>query len=637
MAYKSRVSNKYMGATFAGQVNAASDSEAMDLARTLQRTVNPALERIYDRNVEKQKDEAKTKINQLFLEGKKSDQIQAEILEGKHPELSGKYVEKTVSYHTGRHEAVDAITKIESNKDKYDHRETNLPAFYKEYLPSFADRDGSYTLGFAAVFNQYKANEAIKDAEVRAKYAKEEKLNQGAKIISAVPVEEVWNTINSLNVPVPPEEGDSKPREFYSKEELNSVAIKHANNLLDMATTPEEIDRALKVLTADRGLGKDGTKLGSLVSTKRSDIADLVGKLNRRRTTLVTNNRIENEYKETKQKQDLVKKLFEKNTDGSEKSFQEKQKFLEDAKTFGDISFYNSINNIITSDISQVNNDPNQLGDFMTSILEGTYDDFTDMVKDFDKNKFSQDQLSKAITYWNTWKNNYDKGVKPIWQTNDTYTNSTAYILDAVAEPFRDKLGNIMKGGEFAQYRARNYIIQTIEEEEISFYNKNNRKPTELERQQIITKIGDYVIKQFTTRNKNVELQTFTEQEAAAFKADQERKDKELKYQQSGIDVPLLNLQTTLQNKTNVPKLPKMETSWFKLDSTDRKNYIEKTVIPTVQQFLTQSFGVQLTPEMWDSLTDEDAQNMYGNVAQAFGIDPNIVQIAIGNILRGQQ
>ena len=67
MAYKSRVSNKYMGATFAGQVNAASDSEAMDLARTLQRTVNPALERIYDRNVEKQKDEAKTKINQLFL------------------------------------------------------------------------------------------------------------------------------------------------------------------------------------------------------------------------------------------------------------------------------------------------------------------------------------------------------------------------------------------------------------------------------------------------------------------------------------------------------------------------------------------------------------------------------------------
>ena len=33
MAYKSRVTNKYMGATFAGQVNAANRTEGLDLIK----------------------------------------------------------------------------------------------------------------------------------------------------------------------------------------------------------------------------------------------------------------------------------------------------------------------------------------------------------------------------------------------------------------------------------------------------------------------------------------------------------------------------------------------------------------------------------------------------------------------------
>ena len=91
---------------------------------------------------------------------KDTETINQEILDGVHPELTGRYVEKTVQYHRGRHEAVDAIAKIEENKHKYDFQTTNLPAFYKEYLPSFADKDGSYALGFAAVFNNFKAKEA---------------------------------------------------------------------------------------------------------------------------------------------------------------------------------------------------------------------------------------------------------------------------------------------------------------------------------------------------------------------------------------------------------------------------------------------------------------------------------------------
>ena len=637
MAYKSRVTNKYMGSTFAGRVNSATKSDATDLVNILQKDVNPAISRIMVAEVEKKKDTATQKMNELMLT-KDADTIQKEILSGQHPELSGKYVEKTVEYHNGKIQAVDAIKKIEENKSNYDFLETNLPAFYKQYLPSFADKDGSYTLGFSSVFNEYKAKEAIKDAEIRSQYAYTKKINDNVKIVLNGEEGTEWDIINKgLDYKLPPEEGGTTSRMFLTNTEKNDVALESARFLLDTATSSDDIDRALKILSAPRGIGKDGMNLGSLVSTKRSDVSDLVKKLNNKRVSLVTTERIQNEYQENLQKKDLIKNLFENNPDGSEKSFAQKQEILENAKSFGDITFYNSINNIITSDISQVNDNPDELSDFMNNVLEGGFTSLTDMVKEFDSKRFSQDHLSKAITYYNTYEARYEKGLKPIHQTDETYTTSMAYILDAVSEPFRDKLGNIMKGGEYAQYRARNYMISTITEQENKFKEENGRAPTALERQKIITEIGDYVIKQFSTRQKDIELLSFTDIEKIEQDKEVKRQALEEKYRNVGLDVPLSNLQTILQNKNNIPELPKMETSFFKSRETERQEYLTNTVIPTVQDFLTKSFGVQLTPSMWEALSDEDAQNVYGNVANAFKIDPKVVQVVIGNILRGQQ
>ena len=637
MAYKSRVTNKYMGSTFAGRVNSANKSDATDLVNILQKDVNPAISRIMVAEVEKKKDTATQKMNELMLT-KDADTIHKEILSGQHPELSGKYVEKTVEYHNGKIQAVDGSKKIEENKSNYDFLETNLPAFYKQYLPSFADKDGSYTLGFSSVFNEYKAKEAIKDAEVRSQYAYTKKINDNVKIVLNGEEGTEWDIINKgLDYKLPPEEGGTTSRMFLTNTEKNDVALESARFLLDTATSSDDIDRALKILSAPRGIGKDGMNLGSLVSTKRSDVSDLVKKLNNKRVSLVTTERIQNEYQENLQKKDLIKNLFENNPDGSEKSFAQKQEILENAKSFGDITFYNSINNIITSDISQVNDNPDELSDFMNNVLEGGFTSLTDMVKEFDSKRFSQDHLSKAITYYNTYEARYEKGLKPIHQTDETYTTSMAYILDAVSEPFRDKLGNIMKGGEYAQYRARNYMISTITEQENKFKEENGRAPTALERQKIITEIGDYVIKQFSTRQKDIELLSFTDIEKIEQDKEVKRQALEEKYRNVGLDVPLSNLQTILQNKNNIPELPKMETSFFKSRETERQEYLTNTVIPTVQDFLTKSFGVQLTPSMWEALSDEDAQNVYGNVANAFKIDPKVVQVVIGNILRGQQ
>ena len=66
MAYKSRVTNQYMGATFAGQVASSNKSDVTDLVNILQKKVNPPLAQIPEKYVETKKDVAKEKINELF-------------------------------------------------------------------------------------------------------------------------------------------------------------------------------------------------------------------------------------------------------------------------------------------------------------------------------------------------------------------------------------------------------------------------------------------------------------------------------------------------------------------------------------------------------------------------------------------
>jgi hypothetical protein len=276
MAYKSRVTNKYMGSTFAGRVNAATSTDATDLINILQKDVNPAISRIMLKEVQNKKDEAVQEINQL-LTTRDADTVQKEILEGKHPNLNNKYVQKTVQYHTGRHQAIDAITQIEANKDKYDFQTTNLPAFYKEYLPSFADKDGSYALGFAAVFNNYKAKDAIKDAKVRSDFAQTEKLKEGAKIVSRTEPEDFWKEVNSLHTPLPPEEGGTVRRYLYTNKEANDAALLFLNNAIDGAASTADLAKIEDIINMDRGVGEGGNQLGSLRSVKNNaDIAKVI-------------------------------------------------------------------------------------------------------------------------------------------------------------------------------------------------------------------------------------------------------------------------------------------------------------------------------------------------------------------------
>tara|TARA_R110000772_G_scaffold55346_7_gene126374 strand:+ start:508 stop:2412 length:1905 start_codon:yes stop_codon:yes gene_type:complete len=630
MAYKSRVTNKYMGSSFAGQVASSRTSSASDLINVLQKDVNPALSKIADKYVETKKDTAKEKLNELFLT-KDSQTIQQEILAGKHPELSSKFVEKTVSQHTGKHEAIDAIAKIESEKEQnYDFRETNLAAFYKNYLPKFDEKDGSYALGFASVFNQYKAKQFIADAEIRSKYAKEQKINQGSKIISKADVTDVWDIVNKdlIATKLPPEEGQTTSRQFYSNEEGNEVVIKHATDLYNTATGTDEIDRAIKILSTDRGMGKAGTKLGSLVDTNRTDVSELVGKLNRKRTTLENQDRINLEYKEKKDISKIFAEAFSDNEDGTSKTHAQKMEYREQLEKFGKPSLLSNFSKIMNEN-RFAETDPAAIDGFLMSVLTGNYTDLESMTRDFANQNIPTSELTKAITYFDKADTRRTKGVQPLHLSNPVYKASITQIKAAVKGNFTTS-GILASNGSTAIFNATNYMIKEVEEFEERFMEENKRKANNGDRQEFIKKLGDYVIQTYKN-TVSPEIMSMTEKEVADKEADDILKATKQKYDETGVTDVLTNITKSLKDKTfKVPKMTGDDTSYFKSRKTERKEFTQAKIIPAVADYLKQ---LQVTPEFYSVLTNPDAEKLVSQIASSLGIDLESVKQAVNNIV----
>ena len=62
-----------------------------------------------NKRIDRKKDKAIAKIDELYASGKSFETIQSEILANKHPDLTGKYIEQTTNYHAGK------VSKISSN------------------------------------------------------------------------------------------------------------------------------------------------------------------------------------------------------------------------------------------------------------------------------------------------------------------------------------------------------------------------------------------------------------------------------------------------------------------------------------------------------------------------------------------
>ena len=621
MAYKSRVTNQYMGAGFAGQVASSNKSDMTDLINVLQKEVNPALGKIAGTYIDTQKTEAKDKINSL-LATKDSASVQQEILDGKHPDLEGAFVEKTVAYHMGRQQAVDTITDIEKNKNTYDHTKTNLPAFYKQYLPDFSSKDASFTAGFAATFNNFKAKDAIQDADVRNKYAGEQKILGIAKTLSTAETpEEFFGLVDTYTKTKLPN------GTYASNEEGIQGSLTRLSEIYNTATKPEEIDFALSVLTHDRGMAKDGTLKGALTDTKRKDVYELVNKLNSKRVTLVNQERINAANKLTTDTDALFKEAADteiRDQDGGVTT-------RTHAETVNLINKMKAINPTKTDDLVKfldsnryTNNDPAVWNRIKSSITENRYENTNDLDKDMLRNNISSKQWAEARTLQTAAEKAKSAGLLPVYNTDYSYKTGLEDIVKLVKGNY-----NVGVLGGQEKPNAQAAIVQATDwakNEILNFEAAQKAKgvaPTFAEKIAHLKLMKDMTREIFTPDTLAGNIPSVTAYESAQQDKMVKQKAKADKYDAAGVNTFQSNVQNVVDNNIDLirksiddaiatfdPSFAGIpftggDSSFFSQDSTDKIRVANERL----PKYLANAFKDSgFNSEIMATLTDGDYQ-----------------------------
>ena len=270
MAYKSQVTNKYLGAGFKGAPKSNRNPASTELGQivsALQNDLTPAVANWATANIEGLQDAAEKKMQKLYASGKDSKTINAEILNGDHPDLEHKYTEAVVEGQIGRIEAYETINKIDLEIGNYKPRDETLETFWQGYLPNFDERGKFFTEGFAVVFNEYKAKALSKDAANRAIFQENLKINgivtslQGEYKLNGYQEGKFWQFVESFSSPLP---FGGKKNYFVSNASKNKAMFLFIEDLVRTAETTEQLKDAEKLLDEARG-GKH--KLGTLAET----------------------------------------------------------------------------------------------------------------------------------------------------------------------------------------------------------------------------------------------------------------------------------------------------------------------------------------------------------------------------------
>jgi hypothetical protein len=283
MAYKSQVTNKYMGTSFKGAPRSNRNPASTELGQivsALKNDLSPAIKNWADVNILKMKDDATKKMQKLYLSGKSSKDINKEILAGKHEDLEHKYTEAVVNGQLGRFDAYETINKIKEEIGNYKPREQTLESFWQGYLPNFDEKGQFFTEGFATVFSEYKAKSLMTDANERAVYQEGQKVNGVVNSLiteyemNGFVADKTWQLIESFGSPLP--FSGKKGNYFINNASKNKAAFIFADTLVKTAKTETQLDDVLSFLDEYRG-GKH--ELKSLGETYN---ADEIGKLRAR-------------------------------------------------------------------------------------------------------------------------------------------------------------------------------------------------------------------------------------------------------------------------------------------------------------------------------------------------------------------
>ena len=651
--YKSRIKNKYMGSGFEGYVASARTTEGLELAKKLQESALTG-QKLLNVKIDQDKDEAIEKVQSLYASGKKLEDIQAEILAGKHPDLTGKFIEKTTQFHLGKVKAAETIKTIEANKNKYDFKnpEQTLEKFYEQYLPNFNEADNSFTTGFASAFNQYKADEAIKDAEKRSVYASEKKIEEGRTIISSIPTSQLKDklveTWDNLSMQVPNSNGSDKPNTLYTNDEKQSVLLKEIESTIIEAKTLEDLDRADILLNMDLGVGADGQPRGRITDRKNDKVLLLKEKLDKRRRTLEIQDRQDKEFKEKEEVKDLFALLnsdveFTDEDGGTftrKRTYEEQLEIREKLAKYGEQSYLNAWAEAVKKD-RFVNTDPQAFDTIVADIYSGKYESQKDVLDVLVQQNIAADQWGAALTYYKAYESEKDKGKKPIHTTDAIYSAGITSNVNAVAGIFTNQMGQLKENGALAKAKAKSYMIKEIHAFEERYKKENDGKePTMLERQDFIDLTRKVLMKMFENENIDAEIKSVTEYEEEIEKQETEKKAKQTKYKEMGITDVFSKVDSALEANKGLIKeqLPKPDLSFFgkdtsltNVDSTDRKIFEDKEYPKFVANFLTETLGEGgITKEMLEAIDQADLNQMIRDIQAVIGSNITATQIQKG-------
>jgi len=618
--YKSQVTNKWIGSSYKGTVRHidARNTEMGQIVSALRNDLTPAMNKWGETHIEKKKTEAGAKMDELYANGWTTKKIHKAILNDEIPELSNQYATAVVDTHSGRFEAAETIRKINENIDSYDYKEGNqtLEEWYKQYLPNFNEASSQFTVGFSAVFNEWSAKAKIKDAENRAEWGHTVKINKAINWAdTTTTIEDIKNgnyfkKLMTLNTEMPISKKDGKAYYFDTNEINMEVALGHAKFLLSKATTTAELDKALAILTQDRGIGKGGNKLGSLLNAHPTEIGETLNAITNKRARLENKERTDIEWKEKQEKKNIFKEFwsdFDTNIKDVE-AWRDKLRKI-------DPTAVPSFNKLL-SDKRMSNASGEARQEFLIDVMEGTYDDIKDLAKALEEKGIPKEDFAQAFSYFERAEKMKKEDKKHIWETNSTVKESKKEILDVVKEKVGGG-GNSMfstKGND-AVRRANYYLkAQILNFEEFNEDGtKRENPPSEAEWRKFMKDMGDYVHKTFKQEKDYEKLEHWA---VAKEKQEDENKKKEKakKAQKELATNVITSIDSAIEQGTtfDIPVFSEDDKLWFSGEKKEKEKFVRDKIYPYIQE------SVKTVLENIEGI-DFTNKETYVNIAKALG------------------
>jgi len=622
--YNRQATNKYYGAANAGYVRtgSASDGLAKALASASQSVAIGENLRINNK-----KDKAIEKIQALEASGKTLEAIQGEILAGKHPDLTGKYIDATTQFHSGKIKAAEVIEQMtKAMETDYDITKDNLNDFSKQFLPDMEGQDSSFMAGFGSFYNVWKNDADLKDAKERGELASAKKIDEVRQVLSVIPNEDLetryveeWKSFGTTL-----RTSDNKElTKFYTNAELMEAIRQDVASIIDTADSIEDIERAEKIMSLNLGKGTNGQELGSLNSRKNQNTDVLKAALTAKKDAVIQKTRRDEDYNTAKATQAVWVEAFTPNEDGTPKSSLQIQDLLKriTIASKGSVGTIEAFTTHFNSDPkSRMIKDYKGSQDFLLSISMGEFDSHKDMMIAMVEEGIPDDLWAKANARWDRYqKSSADGAIPPIYDTDHHYVNTKDIILKTVAENYTisdDGTGT----KQAAQSDVLRYVNFEIEEQEAR-WEAEGLDVTPKMRKDFILEVQDYVNKTWTgnDEDKFKAPETLTmederariieeerlEAEEIAKQEKQEETNNTVVFQRGGEPVTLKQFSNEIVENLNNIDAPKLiETVIGGIIDEDRK--FELQTQPKIKKYINEVLGAEFDADILGALSDED-------------------------------